>query len=177
VFVIEIESARKVCEVSLAALPVFALSYLAADRERFQLSKGWVDTDASEAQNRLWRAATVRLDATFGIVFALMTVAGMAVSLAGLVVRPRLWMLVVITTALGLGLMFILLGVVVNLSKEIDENILEDDTSQDIYVRPSKTAANLESLLGTASMLLIGLGLPIAIIAVDIILLTFGAVK
>jgi hypothetical protein len=117
---LSVEAARKVCEIGLTVIPVFALAFLVSERDKLQipLGEGPPPGESPEESAKRGRGGTYHTD-TAGVVrffpapdpsdavqlatglpFLAASLIGFVVALLGLIVEPAPWLLALVVSCL-----------------------------------------------------------------------------
>jgi hypothetical protein len=117
---LSVDAARKVCEIGLTVIPVFALAFLVSERDKLQVPLGEPPPadESPEESSRRGRGGTYRyhnsslvgfvpapdpsdaVQLATGLPFLLASLIGFVVALLGLIVRPAPWLLAIVASCL-----------------------------------------------------------------------------
>ncbi|MGW4125190.1 hypothetical protein [Nocardia sp. NPDC004711] len=97
------EQARKVCEITLLVLPVFAISFLITDRDKMAS-----DTEAGLDDDTLKFRAVFEFG--LSVIYIILTIVGMSAAVVGLVFRIHKPLLLTAVDCLGLCLAILMMG-------------------------------------------------------------------
>ncbi|MEV7627774.1 hypothetical protein [Actinoplanes sp. NPDC089786] len=134
---LSVDAARKVCEIGLTVIPVFALAFLVSERDklRIPLIEPPPAGESPEESNRRGRPGTYRqrnsdpvefipatdlstaVQLATGLPFLLASLIGFIVALLGLIVRPAPWLLAIVTSCLLIVVFLFFVHVALNIAQ------------------------------------------------------------
>ena len=75
----------------------------------------------------------------------------MIVSMIGVITKTQIWMIIIAITSVGLGLVFILLGVVVALTTEIEQHKPDKEIVKGMNYGPLLIVCKVQKIFGLAA--------------------------